>query len=88
MSDVTPRERTLAENYQAFEKLLPELVKSACGKFALMHDRKLVDLFDSAGEALAAGRRTFDDDLFSVQKVEESAINLGFFSYARYCRAA
>jgi hypothetical protein len=88
MTEPSRKEQALTDNYQAFEKLLPDLVKTACGKFALMHDTQLVGLFESAGEAHAAGRETFDDSLFSVQKVEESAINLGFFSYARYCRAA
>ena len=35
-----------------------------------------------------AGAEKFPDGLFSVQKVEEGAISLGFFSYARYSRAA
>ncbi len=88
MAGVSRKERALADNYQAFEKLLPDLVKSAAEKFALLHDKALVGIFDSAGEAYSAGRSTFDDGLFSVQKIEDRAVNLGFFSYARYCRAA
>ena len=78
----------IAQNYEAFEKMLPDLLKTAKGKFALLHDRDLVGLFDSASAAHFAGVERFADKLFSVQKVEESAVSLGFFSYARYCRAA
>ena len=78
----------IARNYEAFEKMLPNLLQTASGKFALLRDRELVGLFDTASAAHFAAVDRFDDRLFSVQKVEESAVSLGFFSYARYCRAA
>lgn len=80
------RERALTENYAAFERMLPKLLPTDAGKFALLYDRKLIGVFDSAAEAHSVGRTRFDDGLFSVQKVKEGTINLGFFSYARYCR--
>lgn len=85
---LSAKERAIAENYESFEQLLPELLKTAEGKYALLRKRDLVDLFETAGEAHAAGTTRFDDGLFSVQKVKAGAISLGFFSYARYCRAA
>lgn len=84
----TAKEKALAANYEAFEEMLPDLLKSAAGSFALIRDRGLVGTFDTAGEAYAEGRTRFDDGLFSVQKIKEGAVSLGFFSYARYCRAA
>lgn len=84
----TPKEQALAANYEAFEKMLPDLLKKSAGKFVLLRDRQLVGTFDTAGEAHSAGASRFDDGLFSVQKVKEGAVSLGFFSYARYCRAA
>ncbi|HEX8062679.1 MAG TPA: hypothetical protein VF535_05635 [Allosphingosinicella sp.] len=78
----------IAANYEAFEQMLPELLRDAPGKFVLLRDRRLVEVFDSASAAHAAGAARFDDGLFSVQKVKEGAVSLGFFSYARYCRAA
>lgn len=88
MAELTVKEKALTENYSAFQKMLPELLKTAKGKFALLRNEELVGLFETAGDAHSSGRASFDDDLFSVQKVEDSSINLGFFSYARYCRAA
>ena len=84
----TTKKDAIAQNYEAFEAMLPDLLKTAKGKFALMRERELVGLFDSASEAHFAGAKSFDDKLFSVQKVEDSAVSLGFFSYARYCRTA
>lgn len=78
----------IARNYEAFEKMLPSLINAAKGRFALMRDQELVGLFDGASAAHFAGAEKFADGLFSVQKVEEGAISLGFFSYARYSRAA
>ncbi|MDP9415454.1 MAG: hypothetical protein M3Q08_15525 [Pseudomonadota bacterium] len=82
----TEKQRVLAANYEAFESMLPELLPSSAGKFALLRDRRLVEVFDSAAAVHAAGAARFDDGLFSVQKVKEGAVSLGFFSYARYCR--
>ena len=88
MTELTPKERALTENYSAFQKMLPDLLEDDKGKFALIRHGSVSALFESAGEAHSVGRESFDDGLFSVQKVEESSLNLGFFSYARYCRAA
>ncbi|MBA3526740.1 MAG: hypothetical protein H0T82_07455 [Sphingomonas sp.] len=81
------RERELTENYSAFEQMLPGLMENSAGKFALLRQRQLVEVFDTAGAAHAAGRSRFDDRLFSVQKVRSDTVDLGFFSYAKYCRA-
>lgn len=78
----------VAANYEAFEQMLPDLIRDASGKFVLLKDRRLIDIFESASAAHAAGTARFDDGLFSVQKVKEGAVSLGFFSYARYCRTA
>jgi hypothetical protein len=85
---LSAKEKAIAENYEAFEQLLPGLLRSAEGKYALLRDRKLIELFETGGKAHAAGSERFGDGLFSVQKVKAGAISLGFFSYARYCRVA
>jgi hypothetical protein len=82
------KQDALAANYEAFEQMLPGLLQQAPGKYALLRDRQLVGTFDTASAAHSAGSSRFDDGLFSVQKIKEGAVSLGFFSYARYCRAA
>jgi hypothetical protein len=78
------RSQERAENYEAFELMLPDLLEKAAGRYALLRDRRLVELFESAGAAHRAGSERFGDGLFSVQKVKP-AVSSGFFSYARYC---
>jgi len=70
-------------NYLAFEKKVPELLASYRGKFALMRNGEIIDFFDTARDAYIAGQKLYSqDNLFSVQEVIETPVDLGFFSYA------
>lgn len=88
MNAATEKMQAIANNYQAFEAMLPLLLRDHKGKFALLRDGQVVEFFDTAGMAQIAGIERFDDALFSVQKVIEEAIDLGFYSHARYRRYA
>ena len=68
-------------NYEAFCKRLPELLKTNAGQFALLRNEEIIEFFTSAREAAQHGRRTFDDDLFSVQEVTDETVDLGWFSH-------
>lgn len=46
-------------NFRAFERLLPELIQSHPGKFAVLHDERVVDFFDTLGDAVKLGRVQF-----------------------------
>jgi hypothetical protein len=69
-------------NFEAFKKLLPKLLRTHAGKFALMHDGDVVDLFETLGEAASLGFSKFGEGQFSVQEVTSKNINLGSYSYA------
>jgi hypothetical protein len=70
-------------NYKAFQERLPSILAIFRGKFALMRDGRIVDFFDTARDAYIAGKSIFkDDQLFSVQEVVETPVDLGFFSHA------
>jgi len=70
-------------NYKAFHEKLPSLLTTFRGKFALMRDGQIVEFFDTARDAYVAGQRIFkQDQLFSVQEVIETPVDLGFFSHA------
>lgn len=71
-------------NYEAFNKQLPELLKTRQGQFALLRNEQIEGFFPSAGEAAQHGERTFDDGLFSVQEVTDEAVDLGWFSHVSY----
>lgn len=70
------------KNYEAFQKLLPELIEEHNGRFALMRGKKVEQIFDSVHDAVVFAKEKYDDDLFSVQKISEQAVDLGFFSHA------
>jgi hypothetical protein len=71
-------------NFEAFTKLLPELLQSHPGKFAVLHDARVIDFFDTLGDAVKFGRARFGDANFSVQEITRHGVNLGFHSYALY----
>lgn len=78
----------IARNYEAFEAILPLLLQEHRGKFALMRDQQVIAFFPSASAAQLTGIRDYEDGRFSVQKVEDKAIDLGFYSHAKYRRFA
>ena len=69
-------------NYTAFTALLPELMKTSRGKWALLHNATLEGVFDTARDARLAGTKLYADGLFSVQEVRNRAVDLGWFSHA------
>jgi hypothetical protein len=69
-------------NFAVFQQLLPELMQTHAGKFALMNDGKIVEFFDSFSDAVRVGNSKFGDANFSVQEVASKDINLGYYSYA------
>jgi hypothetical protein len=76
------RRREIEENFRAFEGFLGSLLPERAGQFALLRHKELVEVFPTAIEALAEGHNRFDDGLFSVQRVTDRPLDLGFLSYA------
>ncbi len=69
-------------NYEAFQAMLPELIKTDANRTALMRGRKVIACFDTSQDAIRAGRAMFEDGVFSIQEVTKRSINLGYFSHA------
>jgi hypothetical protein len=69
-------------NFEEFRKLLPDLLKSRPGKYALMHDGKIVDFFDTLADAVRFGHEKFGVPNFSVQEITDKDVSLGAYSYA------
>lgn len=88
MSDFAAKREVIERNYEAFEAMLPLLLAERRGEFALLREGAVAGFFPSAGEAQSAGQAQFPDALFSVQRVEDKAVDLGFYSYARYRRVS
>lgn len=75
------RQKTVDKNYAAFRKALPGIMQQQAGRFALMRHAGIVDFFDTAIDAATAGKHLYEDGEFSIQKVTQTPINLGRFSY-------
>ena len=69
-------------NYEAFSRLLPELLLKHENQYVLMRNGSVESIFDTMRDAVVAASKLFDDDLYSVQKITDEPVNLGFFSYA------
>lgn len=77
----------LDRNYDAFKAALPEIIDQFRDAYALVRDGSVLSIYDTMKDAYQAGWRRFGDDLFSVQKVTDEVVNLGYFSYVDDSRA-
>lgn len=82
MTDQKSHQDAVDRNFSAFEKMLPELATNHLGKFALLRDEKVVEIFDSARDALVYARAQYSDGLYSVQEINRRVVDLGYFSHA------
>ena len=70
------------QNFEAFQRLLPELLKTDAGKYVLLRHGKVIRSFDSPGDASIYGEDTYSDGVFSIQLVTTETVDLGYFSHA------
>lgn len=81
MIDPVDRDSEIKKNFAAFKGWLPSLLlKYGYGKYALIRNQQLIDIFDTKEDAIKAAELKFDDGLFSVQEITDVALNLGFYS--------
>lgn len=82
MTEKLNKSDEVQKNFEAFEKLLPDLVEEHSGKYALIRHQKIVAIYSTVEDAVQTGQSFYDDGLFSVQKITSTPIDLGFFSHA------
>lgn len=78
----TDKETEINQNYEAFEKMLPDLLQEHYNKYALMRDKKIVAIYSTVQDAVQTGQLLYEDGLYSVQKITDVPADLGFFSHA------
>ncbi|MCL1856040.1 MAG: hypothetical protein FWF84_00115 [Kiritimatiellaeota bacterium] len=71
-------------NYAFFKKELPRLMMGHLGQFALLKDAEIVDYFDSFNDAEKYADLRYPDGLYSIQKVENVVVKLGFLGSRVY----
>lgn len=79
--EMTNREQ-VDKNYDAFLALLPNIITTQRNKYALMRDGAAVGYYSTLEDAYVTANKFFPDGLFSVQKVTDLPVDLGFFSHA------
>lgn len=78
----------IRQNFHYFQSIVSDLMDKYAGQYALLHERSLVGVFPRPIEAVEAGYANFTDGLFSVQKVTDRPLDLGFMSYGSGDRPA
>jgi hypothetical protein len=70
------------KNYAAFQALLPSIIPLHQDKYALMKDGVAVGFYSTLEDAYMTANQFYKDQFFSVQKVTDTPVDLGFFSHA------
>jgi hypothetical protein len=69
------------ENYQFFKRCLPDILESHRGAHVLLHDRSIDGYFATSLDAIKAGLTKHGENNFSVELVDDTVEDLGFFSH-------
>jgi hypothetical protein len=85
MTDDRIREQ-VDKNFEAFQTLLPAILPLYQDEFALMKDDELVGFYSTLEDAYMTANKFLHDQPFSVQRVTETPVDLGFFSHAVHSR--
>ena len=76
----------LERELKAFEKMLPKLLLSDKGKFALVFDGKLLGTFTSKEDALKFGIEKVGNEEFLIRQIIPTQEPLYFFHGVSACR--
>ena len=76
MSDKDP----LKANWKEFERLQKTMTVEQVGRTALLHDGKLVAIYNDSGDAYQIGVEKFGAGNFSIQTFGEMPKSLGFLA--------
>ncbi len=79
---MTKIQEEIDRNYDAFLVVLPSIMHANRDKYALMKSGKILAYFSSSYDARTAAKMSISDNLFSIQRVTDSSIDLGYFSHA------
>ena len=69
-------------NYEAFQKLLPSIIATHRDQYALMQGGKVIGYYTTSRDAISTANSFLAGKPFSVQRVTDGQVDLGFFSHA------
>lgn len=68
-------------NYEVFQKELPKLMKQKLqNQYALLHERKIFNIYKRFDQAISAGTELYGNKPFSVQEITTEPVHLGIYS--------
>jgi hypothetical protein len=70
------------KNYQAFLSMLPNIIMQYRNKYALMKDGEVIGYYSTLDDAYMTANKFYPTEPYSVQKVTDVPVDLGFFSHA------
>jgi hypothetical protein len=73
-------------NFEAFSRLLPTVLNEHFGESVLMKAGQVVGFYKTTGAALSTAKKSYPDGIFSIQKVENIPVDLGWFSHELFSR--
>ena len=68
------------KNREAYEKLRDKLEYEHLGRYALMHNGEVIDIYNDSGDAYSIGCDKYGLGNFSIEKIGEKPISLGIFT--------
>lgn len=81
---ITDLQKEVDANFQEFQKMPPEVLRREANRWALMRHGECAGFYDTLRDADTAGKTLYEDGLFSVQQVQATVVDLGWFSYAMH----
>jgi hypothetical protein len=69
-------------NYEAFVKMLPQILPVHRDRFALMKNGEILGYFSTMEDAREAAGMVIKDRLFSIQQVTDAPLGMGFYTNA------
>ncbi|MCH8238630.1 MAG: hypothetical protein IIB62_01010 [Proteobacteria bacterium] len=72
----------VSKNYEHFKKMLPTIINVHRNKYALMRDEEVVNYYTTVEDAVSTAQKFYPDGRYSIQKVTDEVVDLGFFSHA------
>jgi preprotein translocase subunit SecD len=82
MSEFSAKQQEVDRNFEFFKGRLPDLLKSHVGKYALLRHQEVIGFYDTVVDAQLTGMKFYQDGMFSVQQVSNTAVDLGYYSHA------
>ena len=67
-------------NREAYQKLKNKLEAEHPGRYALMHDGEMIEIYNDSGDAYSIGCDKYGLGSFTIEEIGERPISLGIFT--------